>query len=163
MQKSNTELDSIKLIGLKTRTRNQDEIDWENGKMFPCIRKYFNEGIAQSIPNRTKPGTTFCVYSEYESDHNGYYTYFIGEEVDSFDEIPAGLEQHTIPKQSYVKFTTEPGAMPAVVRQPWIEIWQMTPSELGGKRAYLADFEIYDERAADHQNVVLDIYIGVQR
>lgn len=26
---------------------------------------------------------------------------------------------------------------------------------------YKTDFEIYDERAADHQNIVLDLYIGI--
>jgi len=52
--------------------------------------------------------------------------------------------------------------MPDVVREPWYKIWQMTPDELGGTRRYLADFEIYDERAQDHEKLVLDIYIGVK-
>ena len=39
----------------------------------------------------------------------------------------------------------------------------MKPSDLGGKRRYIADFEVYDERAADHDNVVLDVCIGVQK
>jgi predicted transcriptional regulator YdeE len=43
----------------------------------------------------------------------------------------------------------------------WQEIWKMTPEDFGGKRSYVADFEIYDERALDHQNVTLDIYIGI--
>ena len=38
----------------------------------------------------------------------------------------------------------------------------MSPRELGGKRKYETDFEIYDERATDHQNIVLDLYIGIQ-
>jgi predicted transcriptional regulator YdeE len=51
--------------------------------------------------------------------------------------------------------------MPDVVKKPWTQIWAMSPHDLGGKRAFLADFEIYDERANDHQNIVLDIYIGI--
>lgn len=31
----------------------------------------------------------------------------------------------------------------------------------GGKRKYIADFEIYDQRAADPNNAVIDIYIGM--
>ena len=42
------------------------------------------------------------------------------------------------------------------------EIWKMSAAELGGKRRYQTDFEIYDERAADHQNIVLDIFVGIE-
>ncbi len=38
----------------------------------------------------------------------------------------------------------------------------MTAEELGGERNYITDFEIYDERANDPQNTVLDIYIGIK-
>lgn len=162
MKKTITTQPEIKLVGMKTRTCNKDEMNWETGKLFPCIQAYSHQGIAQTIQNRKKPGTTLCLYTGYESDHNGFYTYFIGEEVESFENIPEGLEKHVIPAQKYVKFTTEPGAMPDVVKEPWLKIWEMTPAELGGERAYLSDFEIYDERAADHQNVVLDILIGIR-
>ncbi|MBM3184525.1 MAG: AraC family transcriptional regulator [Chlamydiae bacterium] len=161
MKKALTSKNQKKIIGLKTRTNNAIEIDAHSGKILPCVQKYFHQQIADKIPNRLSPGTTYCIYTEYESDHLGNYTYFIGEEVSSLDEIPEGLEGMTIPKQKYVKFTNGPGVMPDVVRKPWFEIWQMDTKTLGGKRAYLADFEIYDERARDHQNIVLDIYIGI--
>ncbi len=38
----------------------------------------------------------------------------------------------------------------------------MDRSELGAKRAYIADFEIYDERIRDPNNAMLDIYIGIK-
>jgi predicted transcriptional regulator YdeE len=31
----------------------------------------------------------------------------------------------------------------------------------GGKRAYIADFEVYDERSRDPDNTIVDIYIGI--
>lgn len=34
--------------------------------------------------------------------------------------------------------------------------------ELGGKRAYIADFEVYDERSHDPENAIMDVYIGVK-
>jgi predicted transcriptional regulator YdeE len=52
--------------------------------------------------------------------------------------------------------------MPDVVVKTWESIWKMSPVELGGKRRYAADFEIYDERAADHQNIVLDVFVGIE-
>ena len=34
--------------------------------------------------------------------------------------------------------------------------------KLSGKRKYIADFEVYDERASDPNNTVIDIYIGTE-
>lgn len=51
--------------------------------------------------------------------------------------------------------------MPDVIVNAWNEIWDMSSEKLGGKRSYKSDFEIYDERATDHQNIVLDVYVGV--
>lgn len=45
----------------------------------------------------------------------------------------------------------------------WQNIWKMNASDLGGERAYIADFEVYDERSSDHNNVTLDIYIGIKK
>lgn len=162
MKKTMQQLTEKKLVGIIVRTNNRTEINPLEGKIFPCIQKYFHQNIAQTIPQRSYPGVTYCVYTEYESDHNGEYTYFIGEEVSRYTNVPSNLKELIIPAQNYVKFTNGPGAMPEVVREPWFKIWQMTPKELGGKRNYIADFEIYDERASDHQNIVLDIFIGIE-
>jgi predicted transcriptional regulator YdeE len=51
--------------------------------------------------------------------------------------------------------------MPDVIVNAWKEIWEMSSKQLGGHRAYKTDFEIYDESAVDHQNIVLDLYIGI--
>lgn len=118
--------------------------------------------MAEKISNRKKPGTTFCAYTDYETDHNGEYTYFIGEEVSSFiSPLHEGFQKLVIPKQRYAKFTTGPAPMPDVIVNAWKEIWEMSPKHLGGHRSYKTDFEIYDERATDHQNIVLDLYIGI--
>ena len=44
----------------------------------------------------------------------------------------------------------------------WQNILSMQSEELAGKRSYIVDFEIYDERAIDPENTVLDILIGVK-
>lgn len=160
MKQTTVKLKAMKLIGISMRTNNKNEIDPKTGKILSCVQRYFHQALAENIPHRTKPGTTICAFTNYESDHNGDYTYFIGEEVESFDNCPADLETLVIPEQTYTKFTNGPAPMPEVVREPWFKIWQMSEKDLGGKRNYLADFEVYDERAADHNNIVLDIYIG---
>ena len=163
MQKTTTTLPEVNLVGISVRTNNANMFDPNptNNKIAATVQKYFHEGLPGKITHRKKPGITYCVYTEYESDFTGDYTYFIGEEVESFNDLPEGFVAHTIVPQLYAKFTNNPGPMPMVCINMWQEIWKMTPEDFGGKRSYIADFEIYDERALDHQNVTLDIYIGI--
>ena len=161
MEQALITLPEIYLVGMSVRTSYAKELDKINGHIFPLVRKYFHETNLTPVSNRKKPGATFCVYTDYESDHKGAYTYFIGEEVTALDSLPEGFESLTIPAQSYAKFTTKPGAMPDVIVKTWENIWNMSDEELGGKRSYTTDFEIYDERAADHQNIILDVYVGI--
>jgi len=163
MQKIITTLPEIKLVGISTRTNNAHLFDTnvEINKVAATVQKYFHNGLADKLYNRKNPGTTFCVYTNYESDENEDFTYFIGEAVNNFDEVPKGFETLIIPMQNYAKFTSQAGPMPAVCIQMWKDIWQMSPAILGGKRAYIADFEVYDERSKDHNSTILDLYIGI--
>jgi predicted transcriptional regulator YdeE len=52
--------------------------------------------------------------------------------------------------------------MPMVLINAWQGIWRMPPESLGGERRYHTDFEVYDERASDPQNTILDIYVGIK-
>jgi predicted transcriptional regulator YdeE len=160
MQKTNTQLPEIKLVGITSRTRNISEMDQSTAKIGLTLQKYFQGGFAEKISNRTNPTTTYCVFTEYESDFNGEYTYFVGQQVASFDDLPEEFVALTIPAQNYTKFTNGPGPMPAVCIDVWKQVW--VDSELDSRRNYIADFEIYDERASDHSKVVLDIYIGIK-
>lgn len=161
MEKTAAQLPEIKLVGITARTNNAAEFNPATAHIPNTIQQYFQKGLSEKIAHRKQPGTTYCAYTDYESDLNGNYTYFIGEEVDSFDNLPEGLTPLTIPAQTYTKFTNGPAPMPNVCISLWQKIWQMPSSELGGTRSYRADFELYDERAHDQNNTVLDIYIGL--
>ena len=124
---------------------------------------YWGNGIAGGIQHRKFPGVTYAVYTAYESDEHGDYTYFIGEAVESFEGQNVNqFEMLTLPASDYQKFTTNEGSMPEVVIAAWQEIWAMDAASLGGKRKYCADFEVYDERALNPRAAVLDIYIGIE-
>ena len=156
--------DLIHFVGIHTRTSYDLESSVLSGKIFPCVMKYFHASLADKIPFRKSPGTTLCVYTEYDHDYRGSYTYLIGEEVTSRpDSLDPELRYLVIPEQTYAIHTVGPGAMPDVLINGWKEIWHSSEENLGGKRSYKTDFEVYDERAADHQNIVLDICIGIQR
>lgn len=163
MKKIIIELPAIKLIGITTRTNNKHlfESDPSTNKVAQTVQKYFHGAMPNKILNRKKPGITYCVYTEYENDHHSDFTYFIGEEVDSFESLPKEFTALTIPSQTYAKFTNGPGPMPMVCIDMWQKIWAMDNKQLGGTRGYRADFELYDERASDHNNVTLDIFIGL--
>jgi predicted transcriptional regulator YdeE len=162
MKKELVDKAEIKLVGLSVRTNNKNEMNPKTSKIGELAGQFWRQNIAAQISHRKNPGITLAVYTEYESDEHGDYTYFIGEEVNSLESIPKGLEKLIIPSAVYQKFTTLSGKMPEVVINAWQKIWKMSPDDLGGKRTYQADFEVYDERATDPNNTSLDIYIGIK-
>ena len=68
--------------------------------------------------------------------------------------------QHEKVGSEYQKFTTKTGPFPDVLIDAWEKIWKMDSLDFGGRRKYIADFEIYDERAVDPESAAVDIYIG---
>ncbi|MDI9817985.1 MULTISPECIES: GyrI-like domain-containing protein [unclassified Legionella] len=162
MRREILHLPELTLIGISTRTNNKDETNPEKAKILPTLQYYFQQALADKIPCRAKPATTYCVYTDYESDEFGDYTYFVGELVREANNIPEGFCKIIIPSQRYAKFTSGPDAMPGVCINAWQEIWQMSPADMDGARRYLADFEVYDERSSDPHQTELDIYIGIQ-
>ncbi len=162
MKKQLIKKSEIKLLGLSVRTNNQNEMNPKTAKIGELMGQYWSQNIAGKILHRKNEGVTLSVYTEYDSDEHGDYTYYLGEEVSSFEGQLEELQSCIIPAATYQKFTTPVGKMPEVVIQAWQEIWKMSSQNLEGKRAYIADFEWYDERASDPNHAALDIYIGIQ-
>ncbi len=161
MKKEVIQKPEFKLMGFSVITNNIKEQDPQIAKIGQLIGKYFSENISAQIPHRNNPGTFISVYTHYQSDEHGDYTFYFGEEVSSFEGMPAGLQSVIIPASQYIQFTTPAGSMPTVVINAWQAIWKMTPQELGGKRRYAADLEIYDTRASDPTNTIADICISI--
>lgn len=162
MKQESTRMPMIKLVGLMARTNNKNEMNPASAKIGALFHRFCSEQLAEQIPHRHNPGVMIAAYTDYASDEHGDYTYFIGEEVSDFEGVPETLTTLSIPAQQYRKFTTPAGKMPDVVIHAWQQIWQMSPAQLGGQRAYHADFERYDQRAYDSDQAVMDIYIGIQ-
>lgn len=161
MQKEQVTNPEMKLIGITARTNNFSEMSRTSSKISSTVKRYFQENLGEKIPNRKNPGVTIAAYTDFESDEQGEYTYFVGEEVTDFGVVPEGFTQVVVPAGAYQKFTTSPGKMPQVVINAWVEIWTMGPKDLGGKRAFKTDFEVYDQRAMDPANTAIDIYVGL--
>src|SRR5271170_312718 len=87
----------IKLVGLTARTNNKNEMNPRTSKIGELAGRFWSQNIAGQISNRQNPGVTLSIYTEYDSNEHGDYTYFIGEEVISFENIPSELQKLTIP------------------------------------------------------------------
>ncbi len=123
-------------------------------------QKFFQEGIQSKIPDKVG-SNIYAVYFDYASDHNGEYTYLIGAMVKDGTAPPAGMVAKRIPAGQYAVLTTDKGPLPQVVPGTWQKIFKLE-DDRNLKRAYQADFEIFDQRAQDPQNAELDIYVGVK-
>lgn len=163
MQKEKIKLGDLTLIGITARTNNKNEMNPETAKIGQIAGYYWGNQIANAFKNRVNPGVTYSVYTEFESDEHGEYTYFLGEQVSSLDNQDySQFKSLTIPTSSYQKFTTPAGKMPEIVIHAWQKIWQMNNKDFEGKRTYVADFEIYDQKAINPENSIVDIYIGIK-
>jgi predicted transcriptional regulator YdeE len=148
------------VVGISTRTTNAKEMSGK-GVIPKQWDRFMKERLLSKIPNKVD-SNILVVNTDYESDANGAYTYIIGARVSSADDVPPGMVAKKVPAGRYAVFTSEKGIVGKVVPETWRGIWAVPKSAPGGNRAYQADFEVYDQRAADPQNAQVDIYIGIK-
>jgi len=153
------DLPGFLVIGIEARTTNAREAT-AAGIIPQQWQKFFQEGIQSKIPDKVG-SNIYAVYFDYASDHNGEYTYLIGAMVKDGTAPPAGMVAKRIPAGQYAVLTTDKGPLPQVVPGTWQKIFKLE-DDRNLKRAYQADFEIFDQRAQDPQNAELDIYVGVK-
>jgi transcription activator, effector binding len=132
-------IEGFKIYGLKTRTKNADEINGD-GKI-PILWAKFMKEIYDG------KSEIYGVYCSYESDVNGFYDTFVGTK-----SLCPGGEILEIKSGKYAVFSFP--CEPHNVAKFWGEIWKyFESSEL--KRAYETDFEKY-------LNEKIEIYISIK-
>lgn len=154
------EQDGFTVVGISARTSNTKEMTADGiiGKQW---MRLFKEELIGKIPNKADSAIV-AVYTDYAGDHNGEYTYVLGARVMSDTEVPDGMVVKKIPRGKFAVFTTDKGPGPQVVPATWMKINSLPQSAVGGDRTYRADYEIYDERARDPQNLQADVYVGIK-
>jgi len=149
------------VIGISARTNNAQEAAG-NGVIAKQWEEFYKEGILDKIPNKADPAT-YVVYSDYASDRNGDYNYLIGAKVSAVSTVPPDMLAKTVSPGKYAAITSKRGPIPEVIVEAWQQIWGLEDqAQLGGKRAYNTDFEVYDQRAQNPQDSQIDIYVGVK-
>ncbi|MBI3236916.1 MAG: effector binding domain-containing protein [Chlamydiales bacterium] len=138
-------------IGFELRTDNQ-----ECSLAMPAHKdKFFKEGILSKIPNKID-GNILALYTDYEGDCTKPYSWILGCEVSSLDQVPEGLVGKVIPASKYAVFTTQ-GAFPQGLITVWQDIWK---SNL--HRSYTSDFEMYRSDFEPEQNPEVKVYIAIE-
>jgi len=148
------------IVGVSARTNNAHEMAG-NGKIGSVWQSFLQPSLIAKIPNKVGVDP-IAVYTDYETDHTGYYTYLLGLPVSPGESVPASFIVKRVPAGRYAVFTSGRGPITRVVPEIWQRIWAMSAKELGGKRAFQSDFEIYDQRAADPENAQIDVYVGLR-
>lgn len=134
----------IFVAGIAMRTTNRNgQAQTDMGNLWA---KFMSENIAGQIVARLSDDI-YCVYTDYENDHTGWYTTVLGCSIESPDES-GGMFTALIPKGDYRLYKPE-GEMPGCVISTWQQIW----TDCCG-RSYIADYDLYSGGNAQ-------IYVGV--
>ncbi|MEI4830158.1 GyrI-like domain-containing protein [Bacillus sp. FJAT-53711] len=148
---------AFQTIGISIITNNEIEMS-SNGKIPHQWNQYFQEQITNQIPNKATQTETIALYSNYESDETGNYTYTIGVPVSTISNTPKNMTALTIPAATYAVFTTRKGPLSEIIAETWQDIWKWSKEN---NRAFTTDFELYDERTFNPNDAQVDIYIAL--
>jgi predicted transcriptional regulator YdeE len=149
------------VVGISVRTNNSKEAA-RDGAIPKLWGRFFQEGVMANIPNRADD-TIYAIYSDYQKDRNGDYDFTLGTQVKDRSTVPPGMVVKHIPAGKFVILSSAQGPPAEVVPAAWMQAWKLEDNgQLGGKRAYQADYEVYDQRAHDPQSVQVDLYIGIK-
>lgn len=145
-------LPAFTVVGIQVKTDNS-----QGPKGFiPLWQQFYAENIQSFIPHKAD-NDVIALYTDYESDYTGRFTFFIGCRVSAVHDLPQNLVAKRIPEARYAQFIAK-GQFSEAIGKTWHEIWN-TPLD----RSYKADFEIYGDRffGREEQKEV-PIYIGVK-
>jgi predicted transcriptional regulator YdeE len=152
-------VDHFAVAGYSVETTNNREASPE-GRIGPLWQRLANEHFLARIQNRVDDRAV-AVYSSYESDKDGKYTYLLGAKVSSLKDVPAGMTTVEVQSGDYAMFTQQGGPPPQMVVDLWKHIWSL--EKPGGvlHRAYKTDFEVHYAMPDDPAKSKVDIYIGL--
>jgi len=155
-----THVAGFTVVGISGRTNNAKEMT-AGGIIGKLWGRLMQENVLATIPSRAD-ANILAIYTDYASDHNGDYTYVLGAKVTGDARAPVGMVSVRIPSGKYAVFTSARGPAYKVVPDLWRKINSLPKAATGGDRTYRSDFEVYDERARNPQDAIVDVYLGIR-
>ena len=145
---------SMIIVGISARVENPVDAAEKLGELWG---RFWESEIGEQIPNKLND-TIYSVYHGYEGNFTQAYTTTVGFRLDAATDLPEGFDVVEIPEQKYKVFTSS-GKQPDALVDVWGQIWEADKTL---NRAYTFDFEVYDERAQDANDGIVDIYIALK-
>lgn len=147
-------IEPFNIIGISIRTTN------ENGQASKDIaelwQKFMSENILDKIPNKVS-SEIYSLYTDYESDHTRSYTAILGCKVEHLTNIPGGMVGKSFNEGKYVKTSAKGDLMQGLIVNHWSKIFEMDLD-----RTFVADFEIFGEKAQKPSDAEVDFYVGIK-
>ena len=152
MQK--VKIEPFKLIGISVRTTNKNN---QAAKDIANLwQRFMGESLLAKIPHKIDE-SVYSLYTDYEGDHTQPYTAILGCRVDKLDDIPDGMAGKSFGGGTYVTLSERGDLMNGMIVKQWEKIFGM---ELN--RAYMADFEVFGEKARNPSDAEVDFYVSVR-
>ena len=147
-------IEAFHLIGISIRTTNENG---QSSKEIPELwQKFMSENILSQIPNKVS-NKIYSLYTDYESDHTKPYTAMIGCKVEDLSNIPNGMVGKYFNNGTYSKTTVKGDLMQGLIMEHWSKIFEMNLD-----RTFVADFEVYGEKAQNPSDAEVDFYVGIK-
>ncbi|HXY03155.1 MAG TPA: GyrI-like domain-containing protein, partial [Terriglobales bacterium] len=146
------------IVGIAVRTSNAKEAtDSLIGRQWGRLMQ---ENLLATVLNKADRNIV-AVYTD-ASDKDGEYTYGLGARVTKVENVPAGMIAKEGSAGRYSVLTSDRGVVQQVVLATWKRIWDTPKDAPGGDRIYKTDFEVYDERARNSADSVMDVHVGIR-
>ena len=145
-------VDEFFVAGMFVRTINNGQ---SRDDMTALWGKFASDKVFYQFKDRLSDDI-YCVYSDYESDHTGYYTAILGCKVKSLASIPDGFTGIAVPEDNYLVYHLA-GKCPQNVLEGWGEIWLNDVD-----RKYIVDFDCYKPDMRNFEDSEVKIYLSVK-
>ncbi|MDK2598781.1 GyrI-like domain-containing protein [Bacillus stercoris] len=154
-----THLDRKRFAGLSQRTSNALEMTEE--RRIPALwDQFWKQNKSALLSQGEKDQSIIALYSNYEQETNGLYTFSIGTFQEYDDILPEPYENIDLPASAYAVFTSRIGPIEEIVLETWKDIWTWDKRHL---RTFTGDFEVYDRSAAVPQRAQVNIYVAIKK
>jgi len=148
-------IEPFMVIGISVTTSN------ENGQSAQDIGqlwgKFMQEGISSQIPNKLDD-SIYSIYTNYQGDHTKPYDTILGCKVSSLENIPEGMVGQHIEGGTYGQFVAKGDLTKGVVWKTWTSIFEEKLD-----RVFIADFELYGEKAQNPTDAEVEVYVGIKK